>query len=500
MPPFLRGVCETFPAKGNSQVREDWRPKPADRIVRHPRESEMGPVQVTVTPRRAPARTNTSPLIIMCTFAGLIAAGTLLLLLPFMHHGQGFTPFMDALFTATSAATVTGLLVQDTATYWTRTGQVVIVALMFVGGLGFMTAATFMLVLFRQRMSISQRVLARDSLGLTQLGGLVRLTAKIVVFAMAVQIAGFVALFIRFSFLFSPAEAVWQAVFHSVSGFNNAGFVALPDTLSLTGYSTDKWLISTIGSLILIGSLSYWVLEDVFRTRRIRLWSLNTKLVLATTVALLAIGMGVFFASEYHSTSTLQAESVGDKAFLSTFQSVSRTAGFDVVNFASTKQHTDFLYTGLMFIGGASTSVAGGIKVNTFAVILVAIISGVRGQPNATAFGRVIPQAQVQRAMTIGAVAIGFVFIIASSLTFLESQLLQPGMFSFIDLLFESFSAFGTVGFSTGVTPQLSDAGQALIAASMFIGRIGPLTIALAMLARGTREMFRYAEERVTIG
>ncbi len=481
-------------------MREDWRPRPADRVVRHPRESEMGPVQVTVTPRRAPARANTSPLILMYTFAGIIATGTALLLLPFMHHGDGFTPFMDALFTATSAATVTGLLVQDTATYWTRAGHVVILALMFVGGLGFMTAATLMLVLFRQRMSISQRLLARDSLGLTQLGGIVRLTAKIVVFAVAVQVVGFVALFIRFSFIFSPAEAVWQAVFHSVSGFNNAGFVALPGTLSLTGYSADKWLISTIGTLILIGSLSYWVIEDVFQTRRLRLWSLNTKLVLAMTAALLVIGMSVFFASEYHSASTLQADSVGDKAFLSAFQSISRTAGFDVVNFANTQQHTDFFYTGLMFIGGASTSVAGGIKVNTFAVIVVAIISAVRGHPNATAFGRIIPQAQVQRAMTIGAVATGFVFIIASSLTFIESELLRPGMFSFIDLLFESFSAFGTVGFSTGVTPLLSDAGQALIAASMFIGRIGPMTIALAMLTRGTREIFRYAEERVTIG
>lgn len=460
----------------------------------------MGPVQVTVTPRSAPARANASPLILMYTFAGLITAGTLVLMLPFMHHGQGFTPFMDALFTATSAATVTGLVVQDTATYWTRVGQVVILTLMFVGGLGFMTTATFMLVLFRQRMSISQRLVARDSLGLTQLGGLVRLTAKIVVFAVAVQLVGFVALFIRFSFLFDPAEAVWQAVFHSVSGFNNAGFVALSDTVSLTAYKADKWIISTIGSLLLIGSLSYWVIEDVVRTRRITLWSLNTKLVLAATVALLAIGTAVFFASEYHNPYTLQSESVGDKVFLSAFQSMSaRTAGFDLVNYKNAQQHTDFFFTGLMFIGGASASVAGGIKVNTFAVIFVAIISTVRGRPNATAFGRIIPQTQVQRAMSIGAIAIGFVFVIAASLTFLESQLLQPGMFSFIDLLFESFSAFGTVGLSTGVTSQLSDPGQALIVVTMFIGRIGPLTIALAMLARGTRELFRYAEERVTI-
>ena len=466
----------------------------------HSQTAKPSPVQVTAAPRPGPSRTNASPLILMYTFAGLVAAGTLLLLLPFMHHGQGFTPFMDALFTATSAATVTGLLVQDTATYWTRTGQVVIMGLMFVGGLGFMTAATFMLVLFRQRMSLSQRVLARDSLGLTQLGGLVRLTVKIVIFAVAVQTAGFVVLLIRFWFLFDPAEAVWQAAFHSVSGFNNAGFVALPGTASLTGYSADKWLISTIGTLILIGSLSYWVIEDVVRQRRITLWSLNTKLVLATTIGLLAVGMAVCFASEYHSPGTLQAQSVGDKAFLSTFQSVSRTAGFDVVDFGKTTQHTDFFFTALMFIGGASSSVAGGIKVNTFAVIIVAVVSTIRGRRNATAFGRTIPQTQVQRAMTIGAVATGFVFIIASSITFLESELLRPGMFTFIDLLFESISAFATVGFSTGVTSQLSEEGQALLVVSMFIGRIGPLTVALAMLARGTREIFRYAEERVTIG
>ena len=460
----------------------------------------MGPVRVTVTPRREPSRTTTSPLILIYTFGGLITAGTLLLLLPFMHHGSGFTPFVDALFTATSAATVTGLVVQDTATYWTRAGQIVILALMFVGGLGFMTAATFLLVLIGQRMSITQRLLVRESLGLSQLGGLVRLTVRIVIFATVFQIAGFVALFIRFSFLFSPSEAVWQAAFQSVSGFNNAGFISLPDTLSLTSYHTDKWLISTIGVLIIVGSLSYWVLADIVRSRRISLLTLNTKLVLTVTALLIAAGMVVFFVSEYDSPATLQSESVSDKVFLSTFQSVSRTAGFDAVSFEKTQQHTDFFYTGLMFIGGASASVAGGIKVNTFAVVLVAVLSTIKGRSNATAFGRVIPQTQVQRAMTIGAVATGFVFIIALILTFMENEILEAAGISFIDLLFESVSAFGTVGFSTGVTSQLSDPGQVLLVIAMFIGRMGPMTIALAMVARGTREIFRFAEERVTIG
>ena len=476
-------------------MTDPWRPKPGDRVVRQPREEQISPVRVTVTGRRVPSRALASPLILMYAFAGLITLGTLLLLLPFTHHGGGFTPFVDALFTATSAVTVTGLVTQDTATYWTRTGQVFILAMMFVGGLGFMTLATFLLILIGQRVTLSQRLLMKEGLGVDQLGGLVNLTVRIVMVAAAIQFVGFIALLARFLFLYPPAEAVWQAAFHAVSGFNNAGFVVLPDTASLSAFQTDGAVLSTIGLLAVLGSISYWVMVDVVRFRRFQLLTLNTKLVLVLTLVLIVSGALVFFLSEYDNERTLGPLPVGQKLFLSVFESISgRTAGFSTVGFGETEQHTGFFFIGLMFVGGASASVAGGIKVNTVAVVLVAVLSTIRGLANATAFGREIPQTQVQRAMSIAAVAIAFVFLVALVLTFAERE------FPFIDLLFESVSAFGTVGLSTGLTSDLSRWGQLILIAIMFMGRLGPLTLGLAMVQRGEGSLYRYAQERVTIG
>ena len=457
----------------------------------------MSPVRFTIAPRRMQSRALDSPLTLIYAFIGLIALGTLLLLLPISHHGGGLTPFVDALFTATSAATVTGLITQDTATYWTRTGQVFILGLMFVGGLGFMTFATFLLILIGHRVTLAQRLVVRESLGVNQLGGLVRLTVRIVVVAAGIQLAGFAALLVRFLFLYPAPEAVWQAAFHAVSGFNNAGFVALSDTSSLSAFQLDGAVLGTIGVLIVLGSISYWVMVDLVRYRRFSLFTLNTKLVLVLTLMLIVSGALVFFFSEYNNDKTLGPLPVLDKTLVSLFESVSgRTAGFATVSFGETEQHTNFFFTSLMFIGGASASVAGGIKVNTVGVVLVAVMSTIRGRSHASAFGREIPQPQVQRAMTIGAVATALVFLVALMLTFAETN----GRFAFIDLLFESVSAFGTVGLSTGLTPDLSRWGHLILVASMFVGRTGPLTLGLAMVQRAEGDLYRFAQERVTIG
>ena len=472
-----------------------WKPKPGDRVIRHPRQEEIGPVRLTVSPRSVPSRALAFPLILMYAFAGLIAAGTLLLLAPFAHHGGGSTPFMEALFTATSAVTVTGLVIQDTATYWTRYGQVIILALMFIGGLGFMTFATFLLVIIGQRVTLTQRLLMRESLGVDQLGGLVRLTARIVMLAAIIQLAGFVILFIRFSFTYTPAEAVWQAVFHAVSGFNNAGFVVLPASESLSAVQGDVAVISMIAILAVLGGIGYWVIIDVVRSRRFSALTLNSKLVLILSGFLILAGALVFFAAEYDNPDTLGVMSVGQKAGLSLFESISgRTAGFSTVSFGDTEQHTNFFFTALMFIGGASASVAGGIKVNTLAVVLVAVLATIRGRQRATAFGREVPPQQVQRAMSVGAVATVLVFVMALLLTFSEAD------FPFIDILFESVSAFGTVGLSTGLTPDLSGWGHLILVLTMFAGRVGPLTVVLALAQAADRDVYRYARERVTIG
>ena len=476
-------------------MERSWRPKPGDRVIRHPRQEEISPVSLTVTTRKVPSRALASPLILIYAFAGLITIGTLLLLLPFTHHGGGFTPFVTALFTATSAVTVTGLIVQDTAEYWTRIGHVFILGLMFVGGLGFMTIATFLLILIGQRVTLAQRLLVRESLGVNQLGGLVRLTVAIVAVAVAIQLLGFVALFIRFSLLYSPAEAVWQAVFHAVSGFNNAGFVALREPGGLSHFQGDEALLGIMVLLIILGAISYWVMVDVVRVRRFSLFTLTTKLVLILTATLLLIGTVVFLASEYRNPDTLGQLSWSQKLVTSVFESASgRTAGFATVDFGETEQHTNFFFTSLMFIGGASGSVAGGIKINTLAIVLVAVLSTLRGRSHATAFGREIPASQVQRAMVIGSLATALVFLVATVLTFSESE------FDFIDLFFESVSAFGTVGLSTGLTPSLSSMGHLILIITMFVGRLGPLAIGLAMAQHTETDVYRYAQERVTMG
>jgi len=470
-------------------------PKPGDRVVRHPRREEIGPVHLTVTARKVPSRALASPLLLIYAFATLIALGTMLLLLPFAHNGGGFTPFMVALFTATSAVTATGLVVEETAVYWTRVGQVFILGLMFVGGLGFMTIATFLLILIGQRVTLAQRLLVRQSLGVNQLGGLVRLTVGIVLFAVGIQLLGFVALFARFSFEYPLAEAIWQAAFHTVSGFNNAGFVVLKESGGLVNYVADGAILGIIAALCVIGALSFWVIVDIVRVRRFALFTLTTKLVLTFTIALIVIGALGFLGFEYENPATIGHMSLKDKIVSSIFHSVTgRTAGFATVDFGATEQQTNFFFTGLMFIGGASASVAGGIKINTFAVVVIAVLSTIRGRSHVAVFGRELPQAQIQRAMVIATVAIAFVFLVATLLTFSEEG------FDFIALLFESVSSFGTVGLSTGLTPDLSSWGHAILVISMFFGRIGPLTLGLAMAQRTESDPYRFAEERVTIG
>ncbi len=507
-----------------------WTPKPGDRVVRHPRQEEITPVRVTLPTRKVQSRFLASPLILLYTFASLVALGTALLLLPFTHHdmtvvdsvtdpareislsdarkiesdatlgasiGGGFTPFVDALFTATSAATVTGLVTKDTGRYWTRAGQAIILVMMFVGGLSFMTMATFLLILIGQRLTLAQRLLVKDSLQVNELGGLARLTVKIVLVAALIQLVGMAVLAGKFSLLYSPPEAIWQATFHAVSGFNGAGFSMLPESRSLSAFQLDKVVLGTMGLLIVLGAISYWVMVDVVRYRRFSLYTLNTKLILILTGILILIGALVFFFSEYDNGSTIGSLSVADKAAVSVFESISgRTAGFTTVDYGETRQHTNFFFTSLMFIGGASASVAGGIKINTIAVVLVAILSTLKGRAHATAFGREIPQGQVHRAMTIGALAIAFVFLVALTLTFSEAG---KG-FLFIDLLFESVSGFGTVGLSTGLTPELSRAGQVILVATMFVGRIGPFMLGLGLVQRGESDLYRYAQERVTLG
>ena len=406
---------------------------------------------------------------------------------------------MDALFTATSAITVTGLTVEVTATYWSGFGKIIILLLMFIGGLGIMTTGAFLLVLIGRRVSIFQRQLIKESISIlpvNEVGGVVQLVIRIVVISISVQIIGFLVYLIKLLTEMDLKNAIPHALFLSVSAFNNAGFTAFVNSDSVSAYQQDITIIITTTILILIGAVSVWVVADVLAFRnKISLYSLNTKLVLSGTFILTILGALVFFAFEYNNAATIQDLSLPNKIMISIFESVSgRTAGFTTVEYGNTEQPTNFLITGLMFIGGASGSVAGGIKINTFAVICVAIISTLQGRTRASIFGREISSIIVKRAMVIGAIGTAIVFMFSFILTAVEPQ------FDFIDLLFEIVSAFGTVGLSTGLTSDLSRWGHLILIIAMFIGRVGPLALGLAMTQRSQKENYRYTQERVTIG
>ncbi len=480
-------------------MRSDWTPKPGDRVVRLPRHTEIGPVTFTMPAIKPPHRAMSSSLIVIYAFVGLIGLGTLILLLPFTNHGDGFTPFMDALFTTTSAVTVTGLTVQNTASYWTTGGQIVLAAMIFIGGLGFMSLATFALVIAGQRVTLSQRILIRESMGGDLLGmehgSIVRLTMGIVLFAAGAQLLAFVVLAIRFWALYPPDEALLNAMFHAVSAFNNAGFIFFDGKDGLAIFQQDWTIIGMTGLMIFLGSISYGVMFDIVWHRRFRLFGLTTKLVLLFTLLTILLGIGTFLVFEYRNPQTLGDLPVNQKLTTAAFEAVSaKTAGFSTLDYSETAQETNFMITGLMFVGGASASVAGGIKVNTLAVILIAVFATLRGRSNATAFRREIPAEQVRWALVLGTISAGIVFTIVVALN------ISDGTLDFLALFFESVSAFGTVGLSTGITSLLSPAGQMILIVAMFIGRIGPFSIGIAMAERSSVDSYRFASERVTIG
>jgi trk system potassium uptake protein TrkH len=310
-------------------------------------------------------------LLLTVGFAVLIAIGTILLVAPFASTPDGSAPFLAALFTATSAACVTGLVVVDSGTYWTGFGQAVIAALMFLGGLGIMTAGTLLLLALGGRLTMTYRLVLRESMGASTMGNVSRLGRQVLYFAVVVQAIGFLLLFFRFLALFSPGDAMWQGLFHAISAFNNAGFVILPDSTSLSAFQRDGYVLAVISLLIVLGGISFAVVADLMRRQRVNRWALDTRLVLMGSLFLWLVGGVAFFAFEASNPGTMGDLPVVHQVSNSLFHVVSgRTAGFSTVDFGETRSATNFFYTVLMFIGGASASAAGGVKVNTVMVLL----------------------------------------------------------------------------------------------------------------------------------
>ena len=485
-------------------MQPPWQPRPGDVVVRRPRQSEIGPVHINVARRSVPVRSPASPMLVVYGFLVLTFIGTMLLWLPIARDEDGFAPILTAMFSATSAITVTGLVVVDTADYWTTFGHVVLLVLAFIGGLGFMTAAAFLLIIVGQRIGMQSQLAIREGLGVRQLGGLPSLIRRIVVLSITIQLIGSVLLFLRF-YVFgslwdgiSIATALWQSAFLGVSAFNSAGLVILPSDhipgASLEAFRSDEWVLGIIAGLIILGALGYLAIFEIITIRSLRRFSLETKIVLTGSIAFLVMGTTFIYVLERNNDETIGTLSapnqLGDAFFNAT---IARTAGFSIDDFGEHEDTTNVVFELLMFIGGASASTAGGIKLNTFALIVIATVATVRGRRNLSAFNRDIPQELARRALIIGALAALTVVAFLIALTMVEDMPLS-------DLQFEIFSAIGTVGVSTGITPLLGDGGKIVVATAMFVGRFGPLTLALLMAGREAPVGYRYATERIRIG
>ena len=427
-------------------------------------------------------------------FLALILIGTLLLMLPFATKDRHHLSFVDALFEATSAVCVTGLVVVDTQTTFTLFGQIVLMLLIQIGGLGFMTFGVLIAILLGKNIGLQGRRMIQESMNQLTMGGMVRLVKFVVMFTLLIEGIGAVILAIRWASDFGFPQSLYYGLFHAVSAFNNAGFDLMGGYSSMTGYVGDATVILTLSSLLIIGGLGYTVILDVLQKKSWKRWSLQTKLVLIITVILNTLGTLLILLLEYDNPGTLGGLSFQDKVLGAYFHGVvPRTAGFNSVNNADLTLGSQFVTMLLMFIGGGSGGTAGGIKVTTFAIIVLAVWSLIRGRADVNIMERRIPKELLFRAFSIAIYSVCIVVLILFFLTITEDAPLNV-------LLFEVISAFGTVGMSLGLTPELSTAGKLLISLLMFMGRVGPLTIAFA-LAKGRKELpYKYAEEKIMIG
>ncbi len=432
---------------------------------------------------------------IVATFFGTALVGSVLLMLPVSTTSAANAPFDIAFFTSSSATCVTGLTVVDTHTYWSGFGQVVILCLMQVGGLGAMTLTALLVLALSHRLGIRRMVLVAASTGTLQLGDVKSLVRAVVKMTAAVEAIVAVALFLRFWISHDEriGRASYLAVFHSVSAFNNAGFVLFDD--GLVQYQRDTVLLIIIALAVFAGALGFPVWRQLARQpRQPRRWDLHTKITVLTSAVLVAVAWALFLTFEWGNPDTMGPLSSGTKIVNGFFQSVAfRTAGFHSLHVAAMDDTSHLATMVLMFIGGGSASTAGGIKVTTFAVLGWIMWAEVRGDRDVNVFGRRLPTDAQRQALTVALLAVGGV--VGSTMLMLA---LTP--FELAEVVFESVSALGTVGLTTGITSALPIPARLVVIALMFVGRIGPPTLFAALVLRNRERLYRNPEERIIIG
>ena len=424
-----------------------------------------------------------------------IAIGTALLWLPIATADGTQTGFMTALFTSTSAVAVTGLIVVDTATYWSTFGQVVILLLFQIGGFGIMTAATLFGLMAGRGFGLRQRMatqVERSRLDVGDARSVLKLVLTITIIVEAV-VAAILTARLVLAYDYALGEAAWHGVFHAVSAFNNAGFSSYSD--SVMGFQTDPFVLVPIMLAVVITALGFPVMQDLRHNGlRYDSWTLHTRITVSATILLLVAGFGAILAKEWSNPDTLGPMGVGAKALNAAFHSVMpRTAGFNSLDVGAFRGETLLLNYVLMFIGGGSAGTAGGIKITTFCVLLAVVYSEIRGRGDASLFGRRFSYGVERQALTV--------FFAAATLIMLSSMyILAVSRLPMEEVLFETISAFSTVGLSTGITAELPPSAQIVICLLMFVGRVGTITVATALALGAEPQPFRYPEENPIVG
>ena len=425
-------------------------------------------------------------------FLILITIGGLILSTSFVTQSGHRTGIIDSFFIAASASCVTGLSPVNTAEHWNFMGQLVIILLIQIGGLGIMTIASLIPLLLRKKIGIRSRIILKEQLNAESTEGMIRLFRYVLAFTLAVESIGAVLLSFRFIPSYGMKTGIWYSIFHSISAFCNAGFDTLGD--SLYPLRSDYLVNITIMALIVIGGLGFMVTSELYYKRSLKNLSTHTKLVLMTTIFLIVIGALGFFIIESGDGGVLQKESLGAGILESFFQSVSaRTAGFYSVELGKIKESTALVLIILMFIGGSPGSTAGGVKTTTFAILFLATASVIKNEKEPVIFKRRISDQSIKKALSIVFISMFIVLIVSFFISLIDG-------FSFIDILYETVSALATVGATRGITPELSKIAKILIGFCMYLGRVGPMTMAFAFGLKTDEKLIRYPESFISIG
>jgi trk system potassium uptake protein len=439
------------------------------------------------------SRRLSAPRLISIGFATLIVVGTLLLKLP--ASGNEYISWTDAFFVSVSASCVTGLSTVDFPTTFTTLGQSVVMALTQIGGLGIMTLTTLAALLVGRRVGFRDLLTVREELGtIDSPRNTLRLVGQIAGITLLVELLGAILLGLGFARGGREiGEAAYQGLFHAIMAFCNAGFTSLPGG-NLFPYAGNPLVVISLVSLIILGGLGFPVLINLYHYRRVWRLTVHTKLVLITTAVLIFVGVVSVAVLEWTNPDTLGGNPAGTRVFMSLFQGVTpRTAGFQTVDYAEMREPTLLVQTGLMFVGTGPASTGGGVKVTTLVLLALVMVAQVRGEEDVAVFGRQLPRQLIARAFAV--LSLSALLVLAATL----ALMLSDGL-ALLPAVFEVTSAFGTVGLSLDVTSQLSAFGKLLVAAVMFLGRVGPITLILALSARQRKRSYAYPQEDIAIG